>query len=181
MLNFHKINISTKHTSNYLYRASLLVIFSRNTRNYTFLKHYDEKIKQIEYNKTLAEEIFLVTFSGSIAGCDNWDYIELFGNTKIDYLRRYLPFINGPPTDDILRRFFRTPYPERFEKCFLDWVRSFQLNLKDSVITAVGKTSRRSYNGNNKSMHLVNAFASEIGVILGQLQTEEKVMKLLQF
>ena len=35
------------------------------------------------------EEILLVTFCGVIAGCESWDDIELFGQTKLTSLRRY--------------------------------------------------------------------------------------------
>lgn len=35
------------------------------------------------------EEILLVTFCGMIAGCDSWEDLELFGKTKIEYLRRF--------------------------------------------------------------------------------------------
>lgn len=52
------------------------------------------------------EEILLVTFCGMIAGCDSWEDLELFGKTKIEYLRRYLPFKKSIPSDDTLRRFF---------------------------------------------------------------------------
>lgn len=46
------------------------------------------------------EEILLVTFCGMIAGCDSWNDWELFGKTKLDYFRRYLPYLNGAPSDD---------------------------------------------------------------------------------
>jgi hypothetical protein len=65
------------------------------------------------------EEILLVAFCGVIAGCDGWDDLELFGKTKLEYLRQYLPFKNGAPSDDTLRRFFRALDPEKFEACFV--------------------------------------------------------------
>jgi hypothetical protein len=52
------------------------------------------------------EEILLVTFCGIIAGCDSWNDLELFGKTKIEYLRRYSSFANCAPSDDTFRRFF---------------------------------------------------------------------------
>lgn len=120
------------------------------------------------------EEILLVTFCGMIAGCDSWDDLELFGEMKLEYLRKYLPYENGIPSDDTLRRFFRVLEPERFESCFIKWVKSFQLDLAEKIVAIDGKTSRRSFDGDNKPMHLVSAFASEIGITLGQLRTAEK-------
>jgi predicted transposase YbfD/YdcC len=120
------------------------------------------------------EEILLVVFSGMIAGCDSWDDLELFGKTKLVYLREYLPYKDGAPSDDTLRRFFRALDPELFESCFIKWVRSFQMDMADKIVAIDGKTSRRSFDGENKPMHLVSAFVSELGITLGQLKTEDK-------
>lgn len=120
------------------------------------------------------EEILLLTFCGMIAGCDSWNDLELFGKIKLDYLRRYLPYTNGVPSDDTLRRFFRALDPETFEQCFIEWVRSFQLNVIDKVVAIDGKTARRSFDGGNRPMHLISAFVSEVGITLGQLKTADK-------
>jgi predicted transposase YbfD/YdcC len=130
---------------------------------------------RIERHKLHAvEEILLVTFCGVIAGCDGWDDLELFGKTKLDYLRQYLPFKNGAPSDDTLRRFFRALDPEKFEACFIQWVRSFQINLEEKIVAIDGKTSRRSFDGGDGAMHMISAFASEIGIVLGQLKVDGK-------
>ena len=120
------------------------------------------------------EEILLLTFCGMIAGCDSWNDLELFGKTKLDYLRRYLPYVHGVPSDDTLRRFFRALDPEIFEQCFIEWVRSFQLDVANKVVAIDGKTSRRSFDGDNRPMHLISAFVSELGITLGQLKTADK-------
>lgn len=120
------------------------------------------------------EEILLVTFCGMIAGCDSWEDIELFGETKLTELRRYLPFEYGSPSDDTFRRFFRVLDPEVFEDCFIRWVKSFQLDLEKRIVAVDGKTSRRSFDGENRAMHLVSAFVSELGITLGQLKTADK-------
>lgn len=120
------------------------------------------------------EELLLVTFCGVIAGCDGWDDLELFGETKLDYLQRYLPFKHGAPSDDTLRRFFRALDPARFESCFQDWINSFQLDLAHQVIAIDGKTSRRSAEGEDRAFHMISAFASEMGLVLGQLKVDGK-------
>jgi predicted transposase YbfD/YdcC len=120
------------------------------------------------------EEILLVTFCGMIAGCDSWNDLELFGKTKLEYLRKYFPYKQGAPSDDTLRRFFRILDPHVFESCFIKWVRSFQIDLADKIVAVDGKTSRRSFDGDNRPMHLVSAFVSELGITLGQLKTVDK-------
>jgi predicted transposase YbfD/YdcC len=37
-----------------------------------------------------------------------------------------------------------------------------------------GKTSRRSFDGDNRPMHLISTFISELGITLGQLKTADK-------
>lgn len=120
------------------------------------------------------EEILLLAFCGMIAGCDSWNDLELFGKTQVAYLRKFLPYQNGIPSDDTLRRFFRVLDPATFEQYFMDWVDSFQLDLKQKVVAIDGKTSRRSFSGNERPMHLISAFVSELGITLGQCKTEQK-------
>lgn len=56
----------------------------------------------------------------------------------------------------------------------MEWVRSFQLDLTSQVIAIDGKTSRRSFDGESRALHVISAFASEVGVVLGQLQVDGK-------
>ena len=123
------------------------------------------------------EDILLLAFSGMIVGCDSWNDLELFGKTQVAYLRKFLPYQNGIPSDDTLRRFFRVLDPATFEQYFMDWVDSFQLDLKQKVVAIDGKTSRRSFSGNERPLHLISAFVSELGITLGQCKTGKKVIK----
>ena len=120
------------------------------------------------------EEILLVTFCGIITGCEGWNDIELYGKTKNNFLKKYFPFKSGIASDDTLRRFFRALDPDKFESCFVAWVKSFQLNVESKVIAIDGKTSRRRFDGENKSLHFLSTFASELGLSLGQIKVDEK-------
>ena len=46
---------------------------------------------------------------------------------------------NGCPSDDTLRRFFRSLDSKSFEAAFIRWVRSFQLDLEYKVVVLDGK------------------------------------------
>lgn len=120
------------------------------------------------------KEILLLTICAVISGCHSWDDIELYGKTKLEQLKLYLPYNNGTPSDDTLRRFFRAFDTKTFEECFIKWVKSFQLNFENSVIAIDGKTSRHSFDCDNNSMHMVSAFASEFGIVMGQYKTCDK-------
>ena len=119
-------------------------------------------------------EILLLTLCGVICGCEGWGDIERFGRHKLSYLRRFLSYTNGVPSDDTLRRFFRAICPKQFRNGFIRWVKSFQLGLEAGVIAIDGKTSRHSFDQDKSALHLVSAFASETRLVLGQVATDAK-------
>jgi predicted transposase YbfD/YdcC len=130
---------------------------------------------RIDRNKHYSvDELLLLAFCAVIAGCSGWNEIERYGDIKLNDLRCYLPYAKGSPSDDTLRRFFRALDPQAFESLFIEWVKSFQLDLEDKVIALDGKTSRRSFDADAKPMHLISAFACEFGIVLGQYKTAEK-------
>jgi predicted transposase YbfD/YdcC len=120
-------------------------------------------------------EILLVSVCGVIAGCDGWCDIEQFAKQRVDFLRHYLPFLNGIPSDDTLRRFFRAIDPKQFQRLFSRWSEQwFGAEQRDRTIAIDGKTLRGSADGADKALHLVSAFASEARIVLGQLSVDEK-------
>ena len=120
------------------------------------------------------EEILLVSFSAIICGSEEWSDVESFGKCKEEFFKQFLPFPKGIPSDDTFRRFYRSLDPKKFQKVFINWVKSFIIDLSDKVVAIDGKTSRRSHDGSKKALHLVSAFVSEARVVLGQQKTEEK-------
>jgi len=45
-------------------------------------------------------EILLLTLCAVICGAENWDDIELLGKSKLMFLRQYLPYESGIPSDE---------------------------------------------------------------------------------
>ena len=121
------------------------------------------------------EELLLVTLCGVICGCEGWEDLEEFGETKLDFFRNYLSFEHGAPSDDTYRRFFRAIDPEQFKKCFVDWVNAFQ-DLNRDVVAIDGKTLRHSYDTAKEkpAIHMVSAFASKARIVLGQEKVAAK-------
>ncbi|HSH84874.1 MAG TPA: ISAs1 family transposase, partial [Guyparkeria sp.] len=72
--------------------------------------------------------------------------------------------------------------PDAFQACFARWVQSLReaaLDASDeeqSVLAVDGKTLRRSHDRQNGlgPLHLVSVWASEMGLTLGQVATDEK-------
>lgn len=119
-------------------------------------------------------EILLVTFLSVICGAEGWQDVESYGKAKINYLRNYLDYLNGVPSDDTIRRFFRSVDPDQFKQIFCQWISSLANVVDAKVIAIDGKSSRRSYDGDGKMLHVVSAFATEARVVLGQEKVSEK-------
>lgn len=61
-----------------------------------FKKVPDHRIERKKLHAV--EEIVLLTFCATVAGCEGWEDIELYWKTKIAMLRSYLPYKNGIPS-----------------------------------------------------------------------------------
>ena len=72
------------------------------------------------------DEIFLLTFCAVICGADGWQDVEDYGKSKLEYLKQYLDYNNGIPSDE------------------------------------------------QKMLHTVSAYATEVRLVLGQEKVAEK-------
>ena len=94
---------------------------------------------------------------------------------RYSFLRQYLPYEHGIPSDDTVRRFFRAIDTTQFQRLFVEWVRTWlSPEVAGNVVAIDGKTLRGSYDSGQSPIHLVSAFASEAGIVLGQVKTSEK-------
>jgi predicted transposase YbfD/YdcC len=148
-------------------------------------------------------EILLLTVCAILCGAEGWVDIENYGKVKLDFLRTYFDYENGIPSDDTLRRFYRSINPSEFEKFFREWVHelaqetntkliSIESNTTSSenekkVLAIDGKCLRRSYDEDGNMLHIVSAFSTESRIVLGQEKVSEKsneitaIPKLLNF
>ena len=77
-----------------------------------FLTHFQSVEDPRQQGKVLypLEEIFLLVLCGVISGADGWTSIALYGQKRLEFLRRFLPFENG------------TRVTISWEFCFLGWI-----------------------------------------------------------
>ena len=170
----------------------------KNTQEETgFLDSFGAIEDQRSTRKKLynVNEILLLTLCSVLCGADGWQDIEDYGKAKINFLRQYFDYENGIPSDDTIRRFYRSINPSEFEKFFREWVKGIatatqttvvsidapahdkkiEISAKeDSVIAIDGKCSRRSYDGEGNMLHMVSAFATEARIVLGQEKVSDK-------
>lgn len=123
----------------------------------------------------LIEIVFLI-IAGAVSGCEGWKQIRDFGLLKLEWLRKFLPYENGIPVDDTLARIMRKLSTKAFKECFVRWMQAIYSVTEGQVIAIDGKTLRRSHNKKDgiAAIHMVSAWCSENGVVLGQEKTAEK-------
>ena len=110
----------------------------------------------------------------AICGAEGWEDIELFGETKEEWLRGFLELPHGPPSDDTYRRVFAALDAEEFQICFMDWIEAVEELTRGQVIAVDGKTLRRSHDRSQgkKALQMVSAWASANGLVLGQRKVD---------
>lgn len=121
-------------------------------------------------------DIVVIAICGIICGADDWVMIEHFGNAKKDWFENFIKLPHGIPSHDTFGKVFALIDPKEFEKCFIDWVREIAEISSGQLIAIDGKTVRRSHDRTNgkEAIHLVSAWASKNGVVLGQVKVNDK-------
>src|SRR3954452_9783487 len=99
-----------------------------------------------------------------------------FHALPLGWLRSFLSLANGIPSHDTFRRVFRLIDPDAFEACFSAWAQSCAEAVDREVVAIDGKTLRRSFDRGRAQgpLHLVSAWASEQGLVLGQREVDGK-------
>ena len=122
----------------------------------------------------LREVLFLVTCA-SIAGCDDYDEIALWGDHHRGFLKGYSEYFFGTPREDWLRVVLNRIDPALFEACFTAWATALRPDSAN-LIALDGKTLRRSGDGalSQKPLHLVSAWASTQRLVLCQEAVDAK-------
>ncbi len=102
-------------------------------------------------------DILLLTICAVIPGAEDYEDIEGFGETHLDFLKQYGDFENGIPVHDTIARVISGISPAKIHECFINWMRDCHSSDDKDVITMDGKTRRHSY---DKSPCGVRAFVS---------------------
>jgi predicted transposase YbfD/YdcC len=114
-------------------------------------------------------DILAIALCATIAGADSWEEVERFGRAKIDWLRRFLALPNGIPSHDTFRRVFARLDPKAFGKSVAGWVAGVCEATGLRHVAIDGKAARSAPQGTfSGCLHLVNAWAVENRLILGQ-------------
>ena len=121
-------------------------------------------------------EILFLVIAAIVSGCEGWQQIKDFGEAKLDWLRKFFPYVEGIPVDDTIARLMRRLDTKAFKACFLSWMNAVSDATNGDIIAIDGKTLRGSQDRKNgrSPIHMVSAWSNQNGVVLGQEKTDEK-------
>ncbi|MGI9158432.1 MAG: ISAs1 family transposase [Saprospiraceae bacterium] len=129
-------------------------------------------------------EILFLTTSAVLSGFEDWDEIVDFGEEKIAWLRKYLPFEQGIPSHDTVNRVISLIDHRVFEECFVNWA-TMDIELPSGTVISIdGKKLRGSATkkeqqtshaqGGKSAIHVVHAWCHELQLCLAQYKTDTK-------
>lgn len=119
------------------------------------------------------QELLVMTIAAVLSDCDTIEDVVEWSRMHESWLRRFMALKNGVPSEDTFLRIFRLLDPKGFEACFRRWVGQVVTQL-NGTIAVDGKTVRGSGTGGEQAIHMVSAFATELGLVLGQEKVASK-------
>ena len=121
-------------------------------------------------------DIITIAICAVVCGANSWEHIQVFGQSKLDWFKDFLQLPHGIPSHDTFGRVFAQIDPGEFQQSFMSWVQALCQLSHGQVIAVDGKTLRRSHDKTNgkSAIHMVSAWASANGMVLGQVKTDEK-------
>ena len=146
-----------------------------------FLNHFKDMPDHRQRGKVMypLDEVLLLALLAVLAGAESFVDIARFGRMKLEFLRRFRPFLDGTPSHDHLGDIFAALDAEHFQRCFVGWVASL-IGVPKGVVAIDGKTVRRSGGKAGKdAIHMVSAFAAGQRLVLGQVKVAEKSNEII--
>ncbi|WP_397568114.1 ISAs1 family transposase [Schlesneria sp. T3-172] len=126
--------------------------------------------------------VIVISIMAVLGGCSGPTGIAEWAELKKDFLLGLLDLPQGIPRKDVFRRVLMSLNPGAFQACFTQWLEALRAAAAevldhDQLLLAIdGKTLRRSHDRKKGlgALHSVSIWASEMGLSLGQVATDEK-------
>ncbi len=119
-------------------------------------------------------DILVIGLCSQLTGGEGFNDMALFGRAKRTWLKTFLELPHGIPSHDTFNRVFSVIDPECFLECFVQWVQGICSALAGEVVSIDGKALRRALDDGASIPYIVSAWASENGLVLGQVKVNDK-------
>jgi predicted transposase YbfD/YdcC len=134
-------------------------------------------------------EIIFLTICAVLSGFETWEEIEDFGNEKLAWLQKYLPYEQGIPSHDTINRVMSMINHKVFEESFINWATHGLILPCGTQISIDGKKLRGSATkkeqqtayaqGGKQAIHTVHAWCNGLQMCLGQYQVDDKANEIV--
>jgi predicted transposase YbfD/YdcC len=130
-------------------------------------------------------EVLFQCVTAIISGAEGPSDIALFGEEKLDWLRKYYPFKNGTCAHDTILRILGLIPMDVFERVFTNWVNEmFHLpehlqlaidgkKIRSTALRAAQQLSKAE--GGQFAQLIVNIFVESTGIVLAQRNVSESM------
>lgn len=123
------------------------------------------------------DEVLMIALTATLCGASSFEHIADFGEAYEDWFRQHLhlQLENGIPSHDTIYRVFCQLDRRVFAECFGRWAAEWSETLGIKQIAIDGKSLRGSKSNTfSGCTHLVGAWATEAGLLLGQEAVADK-------
>jgi len=133
-------------------------------------------------------EIIVVAIGTMLCGGRTYREMEICGNEKLDFFKslspEQLPFKNGIPSEDTFARVMGMLSPKNFRECLIEWVKYLKKSSVkiaegiNEIIGLDGKAVRGSKTKKEEALVILNAFATQSGLTIGEIAVENKTNEI---
>jgi predicted transposase YbfD/YdcC len=111
-----------------------------------------------------------------MAGANDAEAIQTFGDINEEWLRTFLELPNGIPSQDTYLRLLAILDPAALTKVLRDWVQDLRGERAGGHIALDGKTVRGSFDRatGGQAIHMVSAWLVGEGLVLGERKIQDK-------
>ena len=142
----------------------------------SMLFHEVEEPRRSNARRHDLHEMLLIALLSALSGGEGCVDMEGFGRAKEGFLRQFLRLEHGIPSHDAFSNLFRALDPDALHGVLRRITKDWAERLGGDVVAVDGKELRHSFeNAAERSpLHLVQAFATEGKLMLGQVEVDGK-------
>jgi predicted transposase YbfD/YdcC len=139
-----------------------------------FSRVRDPRVERTKEHKLI--DMIAIAICAVICGAEGWVDIELFGKSKLSWLKTFLELPNGIPSHDTFGRVFSRIDAQEFQSAFYEWVWAVNDIVQGQIINIDGKQLRGSKDKvlGKRAIYMVSAWAEANELVLGQRKVDEK-------
>lgn len=129
---------------------------------------------RVERTKVHSLEVILfIALCTFITGGQSFYDMELFAETRLDWLKEKIGMVSVP-SHDTFNRLFQAVSPQAFGECLINLTLRLREKIAGDIVAFDGKTHRGTATDQAHPLHMLNAWSVGNRLVLGQLAVEEK-------